>query len=249
MAVTKAAPEGETAEIPQKRRRGRPVEAVPVDAGGGITTPGLMAVDVARLLERGIVLGTYPPGTRFVEEEVSSTFKVSRSPVREAFRRLEADGLVTREARRGVSVTLMSRADLDSVYSCRRELAGLAAEQAAQRITPVEHARLDQAFETLRLSYDSGSMEAYFDANIAFSALLHDISGNPTLIRILAGLTKQSMRYRFLTYRDYPEMLGFSLTMNRELIEAIKGGHSTTARDLACLLVQHSWDKIMDRLP
>ena len=107
-----------------------PVTAVPAD----FTLPSVIAPEIARVLSDRIVFIELPPGTRILEEEVSANFGVSRSPIREVFRMLEADGLVIRAARRGVSVTPMSRRDLDEVYACRVGLEGLAAAEAAKHI-------------------------------------------------------------------------------------------------------------------
>src|SRR3977135_3993494 len=79
--------------------------------------PSVIATDIARILSDRIVFLELGPGTRIPEERVGAPFGVSRSPVREVLRMLEADGLVVRAARKGVSVTPMSRRDLDEVYA------------------------------------------------------------------------------------------------------------------------------------
>src|SRR5256885_16426996 len=86
---------------------------------------------VAALLEKEIIFGELAPMARLTEEEVASRYGVSRSPVREALRLLERDGLVLRAARRGIWVAPLSVKDFDEVYSCRIALEGIAAEQAA----------------------------------------------------------------------------------------------------------------------
>ncbi len=87
--------------------------------------------EIARILSDRIVFLATGAGLRIHEEEVGAAFGVSRSPVREVFRMLEADGLVVRAARKGVSVAPMSRRDLDEVYACRVGLEGVAAAEAA----------------------------------------------------------------------------------------------------------------------
>lgn len=237
-------PGEEVDEVPT-RKRGRPRSSMTVVAPFDFQLPELMPTELTRELARGIVFGEHAPGTRFIEEDVAAAFKVSRSPVREAFRRLEADGLVVREARRGVRVTPISLADLDEVYSCRLELEGLAAEQAAHR-GPEHREDLDRAFAKLREARDSGELTRYFDTNIAFTAAIHDLSGNATLIRLLQGLTKQALRYRFLAYKRFPDMMDFSLRTNQDIVDAVQRGHGTIAREVARLLVRHAWTKIRD---
>ncbi len=87
---------------------------------------------LAALLEQEIIFGRLPPSARLTEEEVALRYGVSRSPVREALRLLERDGLVLREARRGIWVAPLSLKDFDEIYACRIELEGLAADGAAR---------------------------------------------------------------------------------------------------------------------
>ena len=101
--------------------------------------PSLIATEIAQILSDQIVYLQIAPGARIHEEEVGENFGVSRSPVREVFRMLEADGLVIRAARKGVRVTPMSRRDLDEVYACRSGLEGVAAAQAARHLDKKAH--------------------------------------------------------------------------------------------------------------
>jgi DNA-binding GntR family transcriptional regulator len=95
---------------------------------------------LARRLEDEIISGRLEPLTRLIEEEVALRYGVSRSPVREALRLLERDGLVNRAARQGIWVAPMSLRDFDEVYTCRIPLEGIAAAQAARSIDAA-HAR------------------------------------------------------------------------------------------------------------
>ncbi len=212
-----------------------------------VELPSLMATELSRELERAIILGNYEPGVRFVEEDIAAAFKISRSPVREAFRRLEADGLVVRSERRGVRVTPISIADLDELYACRLELEGLAAEQAKAG-GPAARQDLEAALTLLGEARRSGDMMKYFEANIALTERIHVLTGNRTLIRLLQGLTKQSQRYRFLAYNRFPKMIDYSLQANRDLVAAIVAGEGGYARDIARLLVRHAWVKIREAL-
>jgi DNA-binding GntR family transcriptional regulator len=228
------------------RRRGRPPSRAK-SLQGELAPPSLMPTELSRALARAIILGDHEPGARFVEEDIAAAFKVSRSPVREAFRRLEADGLVVRADRRGVRVTPISVADLDEVYSCRLELEGLAAEQAAQN-GPAARDGLEADLARLVAARRTGDMMLYFEANIAMTERIHALTGNSTLIRLLQGLTKQSQRYRFLAFRRFPEMFDHSLRSNRDLVAALAAGEAGHARDIARLLVRHAWGKIREAL-
>ena len=97
---------------------------------------GVLAEELARYIESEIIFCEIAPGTRLTEEDISARYGLSRSPVREAFRLLAADGLVVLSARRGIRVTPVSRRDLAEVQGCRIELEGLAAAQAAAHSQP-----------------------------------------------------------------------------------------------------------------
>ena len=88
--------------------------------------------NLAEILEEEIIFGRLKSKERLTEEMVAERYGVSRSPVREALRLLERDGLVTREARRGIWVSPMSQKDFDEIYMCRIPLEGLVAQQAAE---------------------------------------------------------------------------------------------------------------------
>src|SRR5580765_3553016 len=94
------------------------------------------ADDIAVLIEEAIVSGELEPGSVLRQEQLSERFGVSRTPVREALRRLAALGLVSFEPNRGVRVRTMSHADLREAFMVRAELEGLVTELAARRLTP-----------------------------------------------------------------------------------------------------------------
>src|SRR6184192_4893144 len=102
------------------------------------------ADDIALVIEEAIVAGELEPGSVLRQEQLSERFGVSRTPIREALRRLAALGLVSFEPNRGVRVRALSRAELREAFLVRAELEGLATELAAPRMTDVEVEALDQ---------------------------------------------------------------------------------------------------------
>jgi DNA-binding GntR family transcriptional regulator len=106
---------------------------------------GRKADDIALALEEAIVSGEIPPGSVLRQEHLSEQFQVSRTPVREALRRLAALGLVTFEPNRGVRVRMLSRDEIREAFMARAELEGLATELATPRMTDEDLAALDEA--------------------------------------------------------------------------------------------------------
>jgi DNA-binding GntR family transcriptional regulator len=106
---------------------------------------GTKADDIAFALEEAIVSGEIPPGSTLRQEHLSEQFEVSRTPVREALRRLAALGLVTFEPNRGVRVRMLSRDEIREAFMVRAELESLATEIATLKMTDDDLAELERA--------------------------------------------------------------------------------------------------------
>lgn len=103
------------------------------------------ADDIVLAIENAIVTGELAPGALLRQERLAETFGVSRTPVREALRRLDAKGLVSLAANRGARVRSLSPADLREAFAVRAELEGRAAELAATKLTPEARDRIRAA--------------------------------------------------------------------------------------------------------
>src|SRR6478609_10386132 len=102
------------------------------------------ADDIALVIEEAIVSGELEPGTVLRQEQLSEQFDVSRTPIREALRRLAALGLVSFVPNRGVRVRTISREELEEAFLVRAELEALATETAASKITKEQLHELDE---------------------------------------------------------------------------------------------------------
>src|SRR3954466_184150 len=108
------------------------------------------ADDIALVIEEAIVSGELAPGTVLRQEQLSEQFNVSRTPIREALRRLAALGLVSFVPNRGVRVRTISRDELHEAFLVRAELEGLATEVAATKFTPEGLAKLHPGEQDVR---------------------------------------------------------------------------------------------------
>ena len=197
--------------------------------------------ELARRLEEEIVFGQLEPSARLTEEELALRFGVSRSPVREAMRLLERDGLVLREARRGIRVAPLSLKDFDEVYACRIALEGLAAEAAARSADE----RTKQGFAPLRLELKAARLKQdpkeFFLADVRGSALVYALTDNKTLTRLLRGLEKQALRYRFIAYASNPKMVDLSLDDTLRIYDAILACDAAAAKAMTETLIREIW--------
>lgn len=194
-----------------------------------------------RQLEEEIVFGRLEPLARLTEEEVAARYGVSRSPVREALRLLEGDGLVHRAARRGIWVAPLSLRDFDEIYACRIPLEGLAAAGAAASGTAQDKAALLDLLPGLWRAYEARDARAFFEVDIQASGLIYAMAGNATLSRLIASLGKQALRYRFFAYAREPKMLEMVAPGSRRLWSSIAEGDAEGARAGTESLIREIW--------
>jgi DNA-binding GntR family transcriptional regulator len=142
-------------------------------------------------LKEGILSGTISPGARLVEVQLANELGVSRTPVREALRRLMTEGFVSRHHTGGLVAHEPSAREIEEIYYIREVLDGLAAYLAAQRLTESELVRIELTAEAHRTAVarfvEHETTEAVAEmvaANIAFHDLLYEISGNERLMRM-----------------------------------------------------------------
>lgn len=134
--------------------------------------------EVAQLLRERIYAGVFPPGTKLRQEQLADQLRVSRTPLREALRVLERDGLVQSEPGRGVRVVEADPALLVEAYGLREVVDGAAARLAAGRATPADVARLRAHLAVQRDAVDPWDAAAYTLTNVEFHTTLMELSGN-----------------------------------------------------------------------
>lgn len=218
----------------------RPEVEIVMAESASFSLPTVIGAEVARALSEDIITLRLHPASRLTEEEVCSRYGVSRSPVREAFKMLEADGLIVRSTRRGVRVTPMSRRDLDEVYTCRAALEGLAAAGAARSADREVDGELSRLIEALAVAIASRDATEFFGHSVAFTSAIHRHSGNGTLTRMLDGIDKQARRYRYLAHTWTHEMLEVSLQNYREVAEAISLRNGPMAQRRATRMIRRA---------
>ena len=183
------------------------------------------AVDKAyHTVRERIVRGVYPASARITEQEVAAVAGVSRTPVREALRKLHAEGLLEFVPHQGAIVTEWTNEDRDDVYELRAMLESYGAARAARRITSEGIAELrqlaeDQYHETL--AKPEGYLERVGVLNSQFHRRIHEFAGSPRLVTTLASLIEgPSMLKTFTTYPD--EDLIRSASHHLEIVRALE---------------------------
>jgi len=202
----------------------------------------------ARLSER-ITSGTYAPGRRVMEQEISLEFGVSRGPVREALRLLERDGLVTILPRRGAQVTRLSIEEVREIFDIRASLNGLRDRQIAEgrnrtRLLPA----LERGVERLaQLAPAPADADEYVETVFELNRLLNDSTPNRRLRAILAALALQTLRYSRLGLST-PQRRQQSVGNWRRLVKAVREGDGLEAQRAAEQRVLDSRDAAIREL-
>ncbi len=183
------------------------------------------AVDKAyQTVRERIVRGVYPASSRITEQEVAVAAGVSRTPVREALRKLHAEGLLEFIPHQGAVVTEWTTQDQDDVFELRALLESYGAARAARRMTPEGIAELrqiaeDQYHETL--SKTEGYLERIGDLNSAFHRGIHEFAGSVRLGGALSSLIEAPLiTQTFRTYED--EDLIRSASHHLEIVRALE---------------------------
>ena len=175
---------------------------------------------VYETLREAIRSGVLESGERLMEIQVAEELGVSRTPVREAIRRLEAEGLVVMIPRRGTYVSDLSLRDISDVFEIREALEGLAVGLAAERITDDELEDLERMmveFDDVVLRED---VEGLVELDIRFHSKIYEASRNVRLISILNNLREQTTRFR-MTSMSVPGRMQNTMEEHRAIVEAL----------------------------
>lgn len=208
-------------------RSPHPVEAMAVAKAPRFSNATLSEQVYDYLRER-ILANAYPPNAPLPEEALSRQLNVSRVPVREALRRLAADGLVTLTPRQGAVVSSLSPQQFLDAYRVREALEALAIRLAVPRLTGDDLAELERLQGEMARHAEAGDADAFFKANAAFHALFVDRSANEYLRAIYYPLMDRMRRYSTPSL-DLRGGMERSIEEHRAILEAVRAGDGDAA--------------------
>lgn len=175
---------------------------------------------VFNTLREAILKGELQPGERLMELQLAAKLGVSRTPIREAIRMLEQEGLAVTIPRRGAEVAKMTEKDMKDVLQVREALDELAVSIACELITEEELEELAEAVKNFEDAIGTRDIKQIANADVAFHDIIYQASGNPKLVTILNNLREQIYRYRIQYLKDeknYPNLLD----EHREILEGL----------------------------
>ena len=151
---------------------------------------------VFNTLREAILRGDLVPGERLMELQLAAKLGVSRTPIREAIRMLEQEGLAITIPRKGAIVAGMTEKDMQDVLEIREALEELSVQVACDKITDEEIAELQKNMKNFEHSLKSGDLKKMAHADVAFHGVLYRATDHPKLINMLNNLREQMYRYR-----------------------------------------------------
>ncbi len=201
-----------------------------------IDRPKSLSRMVAEEIKDAILKGVLKPGDKLVETELTQSLGVSRTPLREAFRELAAEGYITVIPHKGSYVSTISEGEVLDLYSITSVLEGLATRQATPALKEGDkRENLLALYEDLKTKSRQGNVDAYWASNRHFHQFIAEASGNERLVNLIENLRRQILKTRVITLR-YPGRLGGSMDEHEEILEAILAGRD---RDAEKLVIEH----------
>ena len=157
---------------------------------------------VFNTLRQAILTGELKPGERLMEIHLANKLGVSRTPIREAIRKLELEGLVTMIPRRGAEVAQITEKSMNDVLEVRMSLDALCVELACDRITQEGLDALRDACDAFEQSVKTKDVRKIAQADVALHDIIVQATGNQRLIQLVNNLSEQMYRYRFEYIKD-----------------------------------------------
>ena len=186
-------------------------------------------------LEEEILTGVLQSGETVSENKLSARLGVSRTPIREALRRLEQEGLVRNDPGRGAVILGVTKQDLLDIYEIRIRIEGLAARSAAQSITPEQTAAMKELVELQEFYVSKGDSEKIRDLDSRFHSMIYSFCTSRVLADTLTGLHHRIERFRRMSVVN-SERASRTTSEHRAILEALAAHDSDSAESL---LIEH----------
>ena len=188
---------------------------------------------VFNTLREAILKGELKPGERLMELQLAAKLGVSRTPIREAIRMLEQEGLAVTIPRKGAEVARMTEKDMEDVLQIRDALDELAASIACEQISEEELAELRHTMHEFEESTKTGDVKRIAEADVRFHDIIYHATRNVKLENLLNNLREQMYRYR-VEYLKNNEVYEQLLEEHEFLIQAVIKHDKAQAKDIIC---------------
>ncbi|MCL2121817.1 MAG: GntR family transcriptional regulator [Clostridiales bacterium] len=198
-------------------------------------------------LREAIIKNQFKSGERLMETELADEMMVSRTPVREAVRKLQSEGYVIMLPRKGTYVTSLTIQDVNDVFEIRGALESMAAARAAERASSEEIAEIRQFIESEAILWDSTDLARTIRCDIQFHSMVYRASKNTKVENLINDLREQTQRLRSSTL-SRPGQVRFALEEHRKILSAIEARDAKSARDASIAHVERSREVMLELL-
>ncbi len=198
-------------------------------------------------LREAIIIGELRPGERLMEVQLAEKMGVSRTPVREAIRKLELEGLVDMIPRKGAHVAELSIKDIMDVLEVRASLDGLATSLAAERITDDELKELKHINGQFASYIEKENLNGSIKKDVEFHDIIYKASRNDKLISIINNLREQVQRFRVIYLKEYNDSKNL-IKEHNDIYEAVSSRSMENARNIAKTHIMNQESTILSTL-
>ena len=212
------------------------------------TTPATLSGNVFAALKEEILNGTLRPGRKLQQTELAERFGISRMPVRDALRELEAEGLVTIQPGRAATVAELDLEEFEEVYRIREVLEELAGRLSAPRLSHANLAALEDLVAMMEQASRRGHLGAWLKLDKEFHNLSYQACRSPRLLRLISGFWNSTHLYR-RAYCSLPGRIERAENLHRRLMAALKQRDGELVGRLIVEHVQESMRSILEVQP
>ncbi len=202
---------------------------------------------VFNTLRQAILTGELKPGERLMEIHLANKLGVSRTPIREAIRKLELEGLVIMIPRRGAEVAQITEKSMNDVLEVRRAMDALCVELACERISEKELEQLKAACDAFAEAVKTKNIRTIAQADVALHDIIVQATGNLRLVQLINNLSEQMYRYRFEYLKDTSRH-EFLIKEHHMIYEGIKERDKEAASQAAKLHIDNQEHAIIEQI-
>ena len=194
-----------------------------------------------------LVEGKIAPGSKLNERELAESLHVSRTPIREAIRRLAADGLVELIANRGAIAVQLSLADVIHTFDVIADLEGFSGELAAKNIGDAALSELEALQYEMMASYARRDLSTYYKLNLRIHHLINQAANNPVLTKLFSQVNARIEALRFRSNQDGVKWEK-AVEEHQEMLDALKARDPARMRKIMMTHVQNKRDVVIQLL-
>jgi DNA-binding GntR family transcriptional regulator len=206
----------------------------------------LLQNEISQVLRKEIVLGDFYPGERLSEEKLAEKFKVSRAPIREAFRELVKEGLLIHIPRKGTYVIELNETDIKEIYSLRQALELLAVEILVDKINPEQIEILKCLIEEMKVSLNAKDVLNTMQLDMRFHEELCRFSGHSRLLKTWLSISSQLRSFFASTERLYEDSQ--LVERHQTLVQSIASGDKQAAKETLRNHITDAANRLMSNL-